>query len=146
VFAFFAVFVRFFYIVFRYITSIGVIVGSIFWSSLVNSVNAVSEIFPFPKSQQQTLSAVIMLIFLVLLPFVFDTVARYYEGYKLESEIQNSIMTRYFYYQLINVYVTVGFSGSSLWYQLYQMLSKCFVTVFSFFFIFFLSIFFVAAS
>jgi hypothetical protein len=103
----------------------------------VNSVNAVSEIFPFPQSQQQTLSAVIMLIFLLLLPFVFDTVARYYEGYKLESEIQNSIMTRYFYYQLINVYVTVGFSGSSLWYQLYQILRKlngyCFVIFFSLF-------------
>lgn len=30
------------------------------------------------------------------------------EGLKLESEIQNSIMTRYFYYQLANVYVSVG--------------------------------------
>ena len=35
-------------------------------------------------------------------------------GKKLESEVQNSIMTRYFYYQLINVYVTVGFSGNNL--------------------------------
>ncbi len=43
---------------------------------------------------------------------------------KLESEIQNSIMTRYFYYQLINVYVTVGFSGSNLWIQIINTLQK----------------------
>jgi hypothetical protein len=41
------------------------------------------------------LSAIIMLVFLLILPVIFDTVARYYEGLKLESEIQNSIMTRF---------------------------------------------------
>lgn len=107
-----------------YITNIGVVVGSIFWSSLVNSINGFAQFIPLPKSQQQTSAAIVLLIFLLLLPFVFDTLARYYEGYKLESEIQNSIMTRYFYYQLINVYVTVGFSGSNLWYQIYEILLK----------------------
>ena len=43
---------------------------------------------------------------------------------KLESEVQNSIMTRYFYYQLINVYVTVGFSGNNLWSQLITILER----------------------
>ena len=33
-------------------------------------------------------------------------------------------MCRYFYYQLINVYVTVGFSGSNLWLQIVEVLSK----------------------
>jgi hypothetical protein len=33
-------------------------------------------------------------------------------------------MTRYFYYQLINVYVTVGFSGSNLWIQLIDILKQ----------------------
>jgi hypothetical protein len=106
----------------NYITNIGIIVGSIFWSSLVNSVNIIC--FAFPKSLQQLASAVVMLIFLLILPFIFDILARYYEGMKLESEIQNSIMTRYFYYQLINVYVTVGFSGNNLWAQLLNILSK----------------------
>lgn len=55
---------------------------------------------------------------------MFDFLARYYEGMKLESEIQNSIMTRYFYYQLINVYVTVGFSGNNLWSQLISILQR----------------------
>jgi hypothetical protein len=106
------------------ITKLGVLVGCIFWSSLVNSVNTFALIFPLPPSQQQTMAAVVMLVLLLLLPFVFDYVARYYEGLKLESEIQNSIMTRYFYYQLINVYVTVGFSGGNLWGQLLQILEK----------------------
>ena len=55
---------------------------------------------------------------------MFDFLARYYEGMKLESEIQNSIMTRYFYYQLINVYVTVGFSGNNLWSQLISIIGR----------------------
>jgi hypothetical protein len=50
----------------------------------------------------------LLLILLALLPLIFDLIARYYEGIKLESEIQNSIMTRYFYYQLANVFVSVG--------------------------------------
>jgi hypothetical protein len=107
-----------------YITNIGVIVGSIFWSSLVNSVNVFASLVPLPPAQQQIASAGIMLIFLIILPYIFDYVARFYEGLKLESEIQNSIMTRYFFYQLINVYVTVGFSGSNLWTQLIQILTK----------------------
>ena len=67
-----------------------------------------------PQYQQQFLSVLIVLTFLLILPFIFDFLARNYEGMKLESEIQNSIMTRYFYYQLINVYVTVGFGGSNI--------------------------------
>jgi hypothetical protein len=105
-------------------TNIGIIIGSIFWSSLVNSVNIFASWIPVPTQQQQLASAGIILIFLLALPYVFDTLARYYEGIKLESEIQNSIMTRYFYYQLINIYVTVGFSGSNLWGQLIQTLRK----------------------
>ena len=51
--------------------------------------------------QQQYLSVIIVLVFLLVLPFIFDFLARNYEGMKLESEIQNSIMTRYFYYQVL---------------------------------------------
>jgi Calcium-dependent channel, 7TM region, putative phosphate len=54
------------------------------------------------------LAVALLLVLLSLLPIVFDLIARSYEGLKLESEIQNSIMTRYFYYQLANVFVSVG--------------------------------------
>lgn len=108
----------------NYITNIGIIVGSIFWSSLVNSVNVFASFFPLPKTQQQSMSAIVMLVFLMILPVIFDALARNYEGMKLESEIQNSIMTRYFYYQLINVCVTAGFSGNNLWRQILDVLNE----------------------
>mmetsp|Transcript_19053 Transcript_19053/g.27923 ORF Transcript_19053/g.27923 Transcript_19053/m.27923 type:complete len:1047 (+) Transcript_19053:87-3227(+) len=44
---------------------------------------------------------------IMLLPIIFDNVAYYYEQRKTHSDIQHSIVTRYFYYQLANIYVTV---------------------------------------
>jgi len=111
----------------NFITNAGVIVGSLFWSSLVTSINdLVSNIAAatLPLYQQQYLSVCIILGFLLLLPFIFDFLARYYEGIKLESEIQTTIMTRYFWYQLINVYVTVGFGGVQIITQLLLILKN----------------------
>jgi hypothetical protein len=85
------------------ITNVGLAIGSIFWSSLVTSINSLAKSFSLPEQQQNFLSVIIILCFLLVLPFIFDSLARYYEGLKLESEIQNSIMTRYFYYQVISV-------------------------------------------
>jgi hypothetical protein len=97
--------------------------GAIFWSLVVGFITALAnmdslaEQWTWLQEYQDTflysllnnyLALGILLILLALLPFIFDTVARSYEGLKLESEIQNSIMTRYFYYQLANVYVAVG--------------------------------------
>ncbi len=65
-----------------------------------------------------------VLIYFKLLCLMTTSHRFYFQGMKLESEIQNSIMTRYFYYQLINVYVTVGFSGSNLWLQIINTLEK----------------------
>ena len=45
-------------------------------------------------------------------------------GMKLESEIQNSIMTRYFYYQVINIYVTVGFGTDNTIVQLTNIINN----------------------
>lgn len=106
------------------ITNIGLVIGSIFWSSLVNSVDSFASLVPLPKYQQQLVSAGIMLILLLLLPLIFDILSRYYEGLKTETEIQNSIMTRYFYYQLINVYVTVGFGNMNMWTQILVILKS----------------------
>ena len=57
-----------------------------------------------------------------MLPFGFDLLARYYEGMKVESEIQNSIMLRYFYYQVVNVYVTVACAGIEITQQISEIL------------------------
>jgi hypothetical protein len=95
---------------------------AIFWSAVVALIKAYSSLddmaqnYSWIESYQNSLvykllneylAVVVLLILLALLPFVFDFVARFYEGLKCESEIQDLIMTRYFYYQLANVYVTV---------------------------------------
>ena len=65
-----------------------------FWSTLVTWVNNFARLEYLPEDQQYYLSVIILLMFLLILPFIFDTLARNYEGMKLESEIQNAIMTR----------------------------------------------------
>jgi hypothetical protein len=99
--------------------------GGMFWSIIVASITAIANLEAISKEKgwhwlekyQGTeaykflntyLALGLLLILLALLPLIFDLIARYYEGIKLESEIQNSIMTRYFYYQLANVFVSVG--------------------------------------
>lgn len=48
-------------------------------------------------------------------------IARNYECLKKESEIQNSILARYFYYQLANVFVSVGLGSiASSLYEIMQ--------------------------
>ena len=54
------------------------------------------------------LASLLLLIVLALLPLIFWLVARFYEGRKVENKIQKSIMSRYFYYQVVNVVVSVG--------------------------------------
>ena len=99
------------------------IVGAVFWSIVVGFITAIANLesiskeLPWLNSYRNTiiyevlnqyLAVALLLILLSILPFIFDLIARSYEGRKLESEIQNSIMTRYFYYQLANVFVSVG--------------------------------------
>ena len=54
----------------------------------------------------------------------FVVFSMYFEGIKLVSEIQATIMTRYFWYQLINVYVTVGFGGVQIVTQILMILKN----------------------
>lgn len=96
--------------------------GALFWSYIVSSIYSVSNLdtiakfIPSLKAYKGTvvydqagqyLALLILLIMLISLPLIFDTMSRYYEKLKLESDIQKSIMSRYFYYQLANVYVTI---------------------------------------
>jgi hypothetical protein len=106
----------------HYITNVGLIIGSLFWSAFVNSINNLAVSFHLPLYLQSYFSVCILLGFLLFLPFIFDVLARNYECIKLESEIQNSIMTRYFYYQLVNIYVTVALSNLDIKEQLLDMI------------------------
>jgi len=95
----------------NFITNISLIVGSVFWSSLVSSIDTFASLINLPHSQQNLLAAGFMLGLLMVLPVIFDFISRYYEGIKLESEIQDILFQRYFFFQIMNVYVTVGFSS-----------------------------------
>ncbi len=48
-----------------------------------------------------------------LLPFLFQAIAVFYESRKTKSDIQRSILRRFFYYQLANIYVSIT-AGSIL--------------------------------
>lgn len=41
------------------------------------------------------------------LPYVFQLIAQDYEGRKSKSEVQQRVMSRFFYYQIANIYITV---------------------------------------
>ncbi len=105
------------------IADIGCYVGAVFWSIVVTFISAISNLGSISKDVPEIaayantsiykflndyLAIAILLILLAILPAIFDIISRFYEGIKLESEIQNSIMTRYFYYQVANVFVSVG--------------------------------------
>lgn len=108
-----------------FISNIIIFLGLLFWSFVVGFIATISNLefisniyfLTFLQKYNNTtvyiflnnyLALLILLILLTILPFIFDIIARNYEGLKLESEIQNTIMNRYFYYQLANVFVSLG--------------------------------------
>lgn len=59
------------------------------------------------------LPVVALLCLILILPLMFELVARKYERRKTTSDVQNSMLGRYFFYQIVNIYITV--SAGSLW-------------------------------
>ena len=59
------------------------------------------------------LPVVMLLTIITILPLVFHAVALHYEDRKTRSDIQKSIIGRFFYYQLANIYISVT-AGSIL--------------------------------
>ena len=84
-------------------------IGAIFWSIVVafiatiSNLDSISQVIPSIQDYSNTdfyiflnnyLALGLLVIILTILPYIFDFSSRFYEGIKLESEIQNSIMTR----------------------------------------------------
>jgi len=59
------------------------------------------------------LPVVALLGLILLLPIIFQWVATFYEKRKTQSDVQQSLVGRYFYYQLANIYISVT-AGSLL--------------------------------
>ncbi|CAM9858982.1 unnamed protein product, partial [Ectocarpus sp. 13 AM-2016] len=102
--------------------------GAIFWSIPVlliqfwASYSQLEKIFPILADLDPDsflyyviagyLPVVLLLLLMMLLPFLFQQALAYrYERRKSHSEVQQTILTRYFTYQVANIYVTVA-SGS----------------------------------
>ena len=96
--------------------------GGLFWSVVVSAIATISNLdelakkYPWIAAYEESyfysilnsyLAALILIIALAILPFIFYFCAKLYEGIKLESEIQASVMARYFWYQIVNVIVSV---------------------------------------
>jgi hypothetical protein len=113
-----------------YISNAISIFGILFWTTIVGFIATISNlqtlqeykgwewlkdynnswIFKFLSTY---LSLILLLVLLSLLPVIFDALLRNYEGRKLEGDIQKEVMSRYFYYQLVNVFISV-ISGTIL--------------------------------
>lgn len=66
------------------------------------------------------LPVVALLSLIMLLPVIFEQIALRWEHRKTFSDVQRSMMGRYFYYQLANIYITV--TAGSLWKSLAEIL------------------------
>ncbi|CAN0324336.1 unnamed protein product [Pylaiella littoralis] len=105
-----------------------VALGAIFWSIPVvliqfwASYSQLETLFPVLADVDEDsflyyviagyLPVVLLLLLMMVLPFLFQQALAYrYERRKSHSEVQRSILTRYFTYQVANIYVTVA-SGS----------------------------------
>lgn len=106
----------------KFISSVMITLGVLFWSivvyfvTLISTLDTFSEKFPVIKRYSSTdvyrflnnyMSIGLLLVLLNSLPLIFDFISRHYERIKLESEIQNSVMDRYFNYQVANIFVAV---------------------------------------
>jgi hypothetical protein len=68
------------------------------------------------------LPVVALLCLIMILPVIFEVLARNYERRKTLSDVQNSMLGRYFYFQVLNLYISV--SAGSLWKSLAEILDR----------------------
>lgn len=78
-----------------------------------------NQLYPFLISY---LPVVALLSLILILPVIFEYVAVTYEKRKTYSDVQNSVLNRYFYYQLANIYITV--TAASIWDSLFFILQQ----------------------
>ncbi|CAM9471694.1 unnamed protein product, partial [Ectocarpus sp. 8 AP-2014] len=105
--------------------NLGLALGIIFWSVVVSGIQTLSkvetiaQVFPaVEKAAEENafltsfleayLPVTILLIIINLLYFILKWMALHLEGYKTYSEVERAVMSRYFFYQLANVFVTIG--------------------------------------
>jgi len=111
-------------------------VGALFWSIPVAAIQAFATVdtlkevpgFHWLSSADADnfrtlvngyLPVVALLGLIQLLPFLFQWLAVLYENRKTWSDTQRSVLQRFFYYQLANIYITL--TASSVWESLQEI-------------------------
>lgn len=112
-----------------FLTSWILAIGAVGWAALAYVVSTLSQGLNSFASQKgmkwiqeaqqilivrilfQYLFLLLLLLLMALLPLFFDAISRRYEGVKTETLIHESIMFRYFCYQLVYVLSTTGLSA-----------------------------------
>jgi hypothetical protein len=114
-------------------TTILVIFLSIFWGGLVSALYNFQSWLQRRSSEEPALQdlgkggrfllflgidyvpTLILLIIMALLPLFFWWSAQYYERMRTYSDIDASVMSRYFYYQMVNIYATSEWCLACAW-------------------------------
>lgn len=105
-------------------TTVLIVFLSVFWGGLVSGLYKFQSWAQFRASEEPALQnlgsgatvllhlgldyipTVILLIIMSLLPFFFWWSSLYYEKMRTYSDMDASVMSRYFYYQMVNIYAT----------------------------------------
>lgn len=113
------------------------VLGAVLWSIPIASIQALATVEhlatipgfhwmnsfnggPFSSIINGYLPVVALLTIIGVLPFVFKTIAEKYEFKKTQSDVEQSILARFYYYQLANIYITV--TAGSIWTALGAMI------------------------
>ena len=105
----------------RWVVNAGLSVLMIFWSVVVSFCSSSSDLghrlFDLdPESKlarglASVLPVVALLSILNILPLIFQLLARFYERLKAHSEVDLSVVERFFRFQFVNVYVSIFLSA-----------------------------------
>jgi hypothetical protein len=63
-----------------------------------------------------------LLAIIMILPIVFEAIAIRYEKRKTISDVNRSVVSRYFYYQLANIYISV--TAGSIWMSASEIIDR----------------------
>ena len=100
----------------QWVVNVAIVTLMLFWASVVSfcaSSRQISDLLGYdPESQvaimvASILPVIVLLSIINLLPLFFQLIARFYERLKAHSEVDLSVVERFFRFQFINVYVSI---------------------------------------
>ena len=103
----------------RHVTSCAIYVLMLFWTTVVSfcatATDVISSVFNIDaegsnlleRIAYQVLPVVLLLSIINLLPLVLQILSEFYERHKAKSQLDVSVVERFFQFQFVNVYVSI---------------------------------------